>query len=94
MSNIFDLGISAKGKLTIGYTELLTLEDSILSKKGEKIRGHEFHISFPVEVNEEKFVFKDLRGKGIKDGYDGVKVQETLATYTHFHFASLQSSAF
>jgi cobyrinic acid a,c-diamide synthase len=94
MSNIFDLGISAKGKLTIGYTELLTLEDSILSKKGEKIRGHEFHISFPVEVKEEKFVFKNLRGKGIKDGYDGVKVQETLATYTHFHFASLQSSAF
>ncbi len=94
MSGIFDIGISAKGKLTIGYTELLSLENSIISKKGEKIRGHEFHVSFPVEVNEKKFIFKNLKGKGIKDGYDGVKIQETLATYSHFHFSSLRNSAF
>lgn len=93
MVGIFDIDIKAKGKLTIGYTELLALEDSMLASKGEIIRGHEFHVSYPLSVNENKFVFKNLRGKGILNGLDGVKVHNTLAAYSHFHFSIIKKNS-
>ncbi|ARM75817.1 cobyrinate a,c-diamide synthase [Acidianus manzaensis] len=93
MAGIFDIDIKSKGKLTIGYTELLALEDSFLANKGEKIRGHEFHVSYPIEVNEKKFVFKNMKGKGIKNGYDGVLSHNTLATYSHFHFSIVEKKS-
>lgn len=93
MVGIFDIDIRAKGKLTIGYTELLALEDSILADRGERLRGHEFHISYPIEVNEKHFVFRNIRGKGIINGLDGVIIHNTLATYSHFHFSTIKKNS-
>ncbi|AWR97176.2 hydrogenobyrinic acid a,c-diamide synthase (glutamine-hydrolyzing) [Acidianus sulfidivorans JP7] len=93
MVGIYDIDIKSKGKLTIGYTELLAIEDSFLSNKGERIRGHEFHVSYPLEVNEKRFAFKNIRGKGIINGYDGVLSHNTLATYSHFHFSTVEKKS-
>ncbi|MEM0374246.1 MAG: cobyrinate a,c-diamide synthase [Sulfolobaceae archaeon] len=91
MVNLFDIDISVENpKLTIGYTELFSIKDNIISRSGEKVRGHEFHISKPVRVGKEEFAFKVERGKGIINGFEGVILNNTLATYSHFHFSSIK----
>jgi len=91
MVKLFDVDITVDNpKLTIGYTELLTLKDNIVSRTGEKVRGHEFHISKPIRVGNESFAFKVERGKGLIDGMDGLILNNTLASYSHFHFSSVK----
>ncbi len=92
MANIFDVEIKAKDKLTIGYTKLETINDNIISRKGSDINAHEFHISKPLTINEEnRFAFKMVKGKGLFNGFDGLINQNTLASYSHFHFLKLQN---
>ncbi|QIW23237.1 cobyrinate a,c-diamide synthase [Sulfolobus sp. S-194] len=89
MADLFDISIKAKDKLTIGYTELDVISDNILGKKGEVLRGHEFHVSRAISVgNDIKFSMKNRIGRGIWENKDGVTVYNTLASYSHFHFSS------
>ncbi|BAB65370.1 cobyrinate a,c-diamide synthase [Sulfurisphaera tokodaii] len=89
MVNLFDISIKAKDKLTIGYTELDVLSDNILGRKGEVLRGHEFHVSKAINLgNDVKFSMKNRIGKGIWENKDGAIVYNTLASYSHFHFSS------
>jgi cobyrinic acid a,c-diamide synthase len=90
MAGVFDIDIETLGKLTLGYTELLAVKDSFITDKGKLIRGHEFHVSYPVRVSEEEFAFENKRGKGILNGKDGVMSKNTLGTYTHFHFSIVE----
>ncbi|MEM1629645.1 MAG: cobyrinate a,c-diamide synthase [Saccharolobus sp.] len=90
MVGVFDIDIKTKDKLTIGYTELESISDNYLVRKNSIIRGHEFHISKPISVNEKDFVFKVRIGKGIVNGFDGVKLNNTIASYTHLHFSNFQ----
>lgn len=90
MVGVFDIDIKTKDKLTIGYTELESISDNYLVRKNSIIRGHEFHISKPISVNEKDFVFKVRIGKGIVNGFDGVKLNNTIANYTHLHFSNFQ----
>jgi cobyrinic acid a,c-diamide synthase len=94
MVGLFDIEILAKSKLTIGYTELQTIKSSFISNVGEIIRAHEFHISQPIQVNEKDFAFSVKRGKGIINKLDGVLINNTLGSYSHFHFNSLKSLKF
>jgi len=73
-------------KRTIGYTVGRTISDTIIGPKGTEFRGHEFHYSEVKEVSEDlTFALKLERGKGISNGYDGIKVRNTLASYSHLH---------
>ncbi|MEM4884438.1 MAG: cobyrinic acid a,c-diamide synthase, partial [Saccharolobus sp.] len=90
MVGVFDIDIKTKDKLTIGYTELESISDNYLVRKNSIIRGHEFHISKPISVNEKDFVFKVRIGKGIVNGFDGAKLNNTIANYTHLHFSNFQ----
>lgn len=90
MVGIFDIEIKAKDKLTIGYTELESIVDNYLVSKNTVVRGHEFHISRPISVNEKEFIFKVKIGKGIINGLDGVKFNNTIASYSHLHFSNFQ----
>ncbi|MBW9141904.1 MAG: cobyrinic acid a,c-diamide synthase, partial [Candidatus Aramenus sp.] len=90
MAGVFDIDIETSGKLTLGYTELLAVKDSFIADKGKLIRGHEFHVSYPIRVSEEEFAFENKRGKGILNGKDGVMSKNTLGTYTHFHFSIVE----
>ncbi|HZD43721.1 MAG TPA: Ni-sirohydrochlorin a,c-diamide synthase, partial [Methanomicrobiales archaeon] len=50
-----------------------------------KFRGHEFHYS---DVHLEKgthYTYRLTRGIGIRDGWDGALVYQTLASYLHLH---------
>lgn len=61
--------------------------ENILSKKGEIVRGHEFHHSI-FETNEEcAYIIRKERDKKIVDQWEGgYSKNKTLATYLHTHF--------
>jgi Ni-sirohydrochlorin a,c-diamide synthase len=73
-------------KRVIGYVAGTTVRDNVIGLKGTKFRGHEFHYSELTDLGSKpKFAFQLQKGVGISDGYDGVQVGQTLASFTHFH---------
>lgn len=81
-----------KSKMTsslrrFGYSFGTAKEDTILSKKGEVIKGHEFHHSI-FETDEDcAYIMRKERDKRIVDEWEGgYSKDNTLATYLHTHF--------
>lgn len=83
MTRIFDTSITMNSGLTIGYTELKIDSDNVFYSKDEIIRGHEFHKSKVMEYHENT-IMKNIKGKGLGDGRDGMLYNNSLATYSHF----------
>lgn len=70
----------------IGYREVTALCDSVILKKGEMARGHEFHYS---TFSEREPINKIYHTKGIrKEGIEGFHLKNVVASYTYLHFAS------
>ena len=71
----------------LSYVEMEASKDGAFFKRGDKLRGHEFHFSI-LEVEEElNFVLKTVSTTG-KVKPEGIISKNTLASYTHFHLAS------
>jgi cobyrinic acid a,c-diamide synthase len=70
-----------------GYTILEVDTENAFFRKGDTIKGHEFHYSKPVIANSEELntVLKVVRGRGIAEGRDGIVKNNLFATYTHIH---------
>ncbi len=75
-------------RAALGYVTLEAIEDSLLARKGESARGHEFHYSTVSVTGPAQFAFASIDGHGIEDGRDGFTTPTLLASYTHLHFAS------
>ncbi len=77
----------SKGGLHLGYREIMLEGDCIIGKKGEILKGHEFHYSHIVNSAETNRIYsvRDRSGKSLPD--DGYRFNKTLATYVHLHFA-------
>ena len=62
---------------------------------GKSFRGHEFHYSRVLEVDEEKlsFAFRVRRGYGVDGERDGMCRKNALATYCHVHALGVQGWA-
>lgn len=73
----------------LGYREICVETKTGLFEAGDKFRGHEFHYSELVREGELEFAYKS-RGRG---GEDGICFKNTLASYTHLHFASNPQAA-
>jgi cobyrinic acid a,c-diamide synthase len=91
--------LGADSKMTdklqgLGYSEAQVVSDSPLAKKGTLIRGHEFHYSFTECDRDARFAYRLNRGKGIKDGKDGLMEHNTLASYMHTHPAAVSFAEF
>ena len=70
-----------------GYRQLLTLEDSILSSRGQFYRGHEFHWSRITGHNGDlKPAYQMQNADGDVIGYEGFVAPNLLASYVHLHF--------
>jgi len=74
----------------LGYTVYESAIDTIISKRGDILKGHEFHYSRVIPSGKLDFAFKVLRGKGI-EGRDGVIRKSTLACYQHLNVLSYPS---
>ena len=81
MGGVFNGTVKKNERLTLSYTQLKVVQDSLLFRKGEVVRGHEFHYSSIVDHGEKSLV--NIIGKGI-DGTDGLKIKNTLGSYSHF----------
>ena len=74
------------------YTIAEVKKDNIISKKGEKFNGHEFHYSKVLVDNsniKHDLAFNILRGKGSYNNQDGFMEKNTLASYVHTHVAAM-----
>ena len=72
----------------LGYCVYRTMRTNVISGRGEKILGHEFHYSEVIPKGKLNFAFKVLRGKGVDGEHDGVIRKNTLANYIHVHVLS------
>ena len=80
--------VMSRTKLVLGYREVEIARPCLLGEPGLKVRGHEFHYSFlslprPLEYG---CTITDAQGK--HRGQDGLIKGNTIALYTHLHFAS------
>ncbi|TNV19028.1 cobyrinate a,c-diamide synthase [Buttiauxella sp. B2] len=83
-------GHSEMGKrLTrFGYCEATALHDTLLARKGETLRGHEFHysdFSSPLPAAFDCCKWRD--SVAVSRWQGGVQHQATFASYLHVHFA-------
>jgi cobyrinic acid a,c-diamide synthase len=71
-----------------GYTIAEVTEQNPYFSTGVLLRGHEFHYSAIVEMEESlktSMVLTMKRGKGIHNGMDGITYKNVFASYTHLH---------
>ncbi|MEX0766723.1 MAG: cobyrinate a,c-diamide synthase [bacterium] len=73
--------------VALAYVTLEADEDTLLLRKGEQVRGHEFHFSSISLDEPEPLVLRSREGRGIDGGRDGIARGNLLATFTHLHFA-------
>ncbi len=75
----------------LGYREIILQDDCIIGKKGDRLRGHEFHYSTIAgsqqsAVSSQIYSLYDNGGKDLGD--EGYRYKNTLASYIHIHFGS------
>lgn len=87
MCNIFSFATRMLPKLkSLGYVEITPAEDFLFLKKGQTVRGHEFHYSEIIDIPESLSSIYISRPKGKTAGF---RLKNTLASYTHLHFSML-----
>lgn len=77
-----------KGRANLGYREVRLLKDSIVGRKGDILRGHEFHyskIKTEEPMAETAYEVNKYGGGRFSEGYC---MKKTLASYVHIHFGS------
>jgi cobyrinic acid a,c-diamide synthase len=78
----------------LSYVISKATQDSMIAKKGDIIKGHEFHYS-KINLTKPKpqFAFEILRGRGIENNKDGMMLKNTIASYIHTHTAAYPTFA-
>lgn len=70
-----------------GYTILKKINNTTrdLSEFPVYLKGHEFHHFYIDGLTDYDFAFKVLRGKGVKNGFDGILYKNVLANFSHIY---------
>jgi cobyrinic acid a,c-diamide synthase len=70
-----------------GYTLLEVEGENPFYAVGRVLKGHEFHYSRVLSLEEGRvhFAFRVKRGTGIREKQDGLCYKSVLATYSHIH---------
>ncbi|PIV05767.1 MAG: cobyrinic acid a,c-diamide synthase [Syntrophobacterales bacterium CG_4_8_14_3_um_filter_58_8] len=80
------------GKKALGYVEVALTEDSLWGRRGELLRGHEFHyselIDDPVSDPAWRKVYSLRRRRADTVETEGYQNGAILASYLHLHYAS------
>jgi cobyrinic acid a,c-diamide synthase len=88
MAGVIPVDVEMDGEIhRFGYRQLLTLEENILSPRGQFYRGHEFHWSRITGHNGDlKPAYQMQNADGEVIGYEGFVAPNLLASYVHLHF--------
>lgn len=74
---------------SLGYRETTLTKDTVIGKRGQTIRGHEFHYSELTESAKNiETVYRVAARAGIDRTVEGYQVACTLGSYIHLHFGS------
>ena len=95
MSGCFDLNVQMSKRLrSLGYREITLKQDTIIGKKGDVLRGHEFHYS-SLENDDSGIsnVYHVTSRAGQNISLKGYQVSNTLGSYLHIHFGSNEECA-
>src|SRR6185295_18606434 len=80
--------IMQKSSMILGYRTMSCSRHCILGEAGMTARGHEFHYSTLVSRGPLDYACGLRDAQGDSKGSDGLVLGNTLALYTHIHFAS------
>ncbi len=80
--------VMTKRRLSLGYTLVRVERACVLGASGTVTRGHEFHYSTLKLHKDVPAALTIARERGGTEKPDGYLVGNTLASYTHIHFAS------
>jgi cobyrinic acid a,c-diamide synthase len=79
MCGVVDAKAEMTDRLTLGYRDAVAVRESVLTREGERFRGHEFHRTTCTPAQAPVF-----RWSG---GADGHVTGNVLASYLHLHWA-------
>lgn len=80
-------------RAALGYREVTALQDCLLLKQGEHLRGHEFHYSVMRYAEGESRTYA-YESKGRSGSHpEGYISGSIMAAYAHIHFASYPPAA-
>ena len=68
-----------------GYVVAEVMSENPLFPVGLTIRGHEFHHSNLLPIDDLQFAYQIERGKGITDKKDGIVYKNLFASFIHLH---------
>lgn len=90
MAGVLPFETAMKERPHLGYREVQLKGDCILGRKGDTLRGHEFHYSSINSAEElEAFGVYSLKNSSGESLYsEGYKFKNVLASYVHIHFGS------
>ena len=77
-------------RLSLGYRTVRALGDGPILRRGEIVRGHEFHWSVPKSSTDSANAYHILEKEERREGFQKKKL---LASYIHLHLASLPHMA-
>jgi cobyrinic acid a,c-diamide synthase len=97
MVGCFPFKVSMSTRLrSLGYRKIVLSEDTLVGKKGDTLKGHEFHYSAmdaDTPVPEEiRRVYGACRRDGTRTSTQGFQKDNTLGSYLHIHFGSLATA--
>jgi cobyrinic acid a,c-diamide synthase len=78
----------------LGYVQAEVVSANPIADIGRIILAHEFHYSRFAGDLDARFAYRLQRGKGIRDGWDGMVEHNTLGGYLHAHFYSFSTDRF
>ena len=84
------VAVMRRDKLSLGYVEVESLQNTLLADVGETYRAQTFHYSVLEDANFEP-ALKVCHGANVS--YDGYVNRNLFATYIHAHFAACPSLA-
>ncbi|MDH3611234.1 MAG: cobyrinate a,c-diamide synthase [Nitrosopumilus sp.] len=89
MVGIFDAQTKMTKKMKLNYTKGNIILKNIISEKKHTLQGHEFHYSKLESIpSDSKFAYELKIGDGIKNHFDGMIQNNTLASFGHLYFDS------
>ncbi|WP_036527547.1 cobyrinate a,c-diamide synthase [Nocardia sp. CNY236] len=87
LAGVVDADAEFGSRLVLGYRDAVALEDSVLWKAGERVRGHEFHRTHLVSAPSAPAAWGWRGSDGQRVG-EGVAVGAVHASYLHTHPAA------
>lgn len=87
MAGVIPFDSYMAGRAVMGYRNVRSLRDNVMCRKGESVRGHEYHYGrIEPDFTEESGAFEVSRRDGGGLHYDGYSRGKVLGSWLHVNF--------